>query len=195
MKSIIVVALLVAILGFIFAQQAAVAEKKAVTKPVDRQSPVRCFLRRRITPAQEKTETKKVANIFNRLLKKADKESAIAKLPARTQVKIAKAKLENRETILKNILKKVTVASSKDDEEKKTLKTLLREFAAKDLLKAHVQLKKLKAARIAKKGTSKGSRRGSRRGSRKGTMKPAVVAKALADSEFLGSLGQDLAEN
>jgi DNA polymerase III alpha subunit (gram-positive type) len=192
MRTLFLVALL-AIIAVAFAQTTA-APKKPATK-----STIGKLLNKKVSEKTENGEKKKVKAIFERLIKKAQKEAKYTKLAIKDQVKIAKGKLTKRVQILKNILRKVTVSEKKDDAEKKTLKSILREFAAKDLLRASVQQKLLtKTTKGSKAPTKNGSKRpkpskkGSKRPkpSKKASKKPKktddAVKKALADSEFLG---------
>jgi hypothetical protein len=143
------------------------------------------LMNKKVSEKKETEEKKKIKSIFTRLLNKAQKEAKYQKLPVKDQVKIAKGKIAQRITILKNILKKVTVADKKDDAEKKTLKKLIREFAARNLLKVAVQKK------LLKKACTKG-KKGSKKPTKKATKKNDAVKKALADAEFLGKFGKFL---
>jgi hypothetical protein len=138
MRVVILVSLLASIIAVVFAQTT------ATKKAVDTEATIGKLLNKKVTAAKENGEKTKIKAIFARLIKKADGEKKIAKLPIKDQVKIAKGKLTKRVQILKNILSKVTVDSTKDDAEKKALKSILREFAAKDLLRSSVQQHLLK---------------------------------------------------
>jgi hypothetical protein len=176
MRAIVLVALL-AIIAVVFAQTTTAAPKKS--------SVIGKLLKKKVSEKTENAEKKKIKSIFTRLIQKAQNETAITKLPIKDQVKIANGKLTQRVKILKNILRKITVGSKKDDAEKKTLKSILREFAAKDLLRASVQQKLLNKATKPNKGSKRP------KPSKKATKKDAVK-KALADAEFLGKFGKFL---
>jgi len=164
-------------------------------------------LKKKVSDKKKQSEKKKVKSVLKRLVAKVKRQAQIAKLPIKAQVKIAREKLSKRASILKNVLRKITVSSKKDDAEKKVLKGMLREFAAKDLLKTVVQQRLLnkvtkKGKNAAKKGTKvpktkssktkKPKTKGAKKDSKKSGKKAGKKAAKLSDSEFLGAFGKKI---